>query len=261
MRTAALWFLAAALPLGAQGGSEAFGLAVKHSLDRTRIVFPDLVRPESPLSQAVLERLAWLNTHDFQFFSDPEWPMKVAAYEAAALGIRPKLPEPAAPQRTAAHRRHLAVVLRNFGTSDASFRKGQHVIINSIQDHGKRGTVVVAGEPLLLWLDNFQILREIPPGESAPPLLKIESARYGFPGQRGYSVSPAVQALATSTSSGELLVSDALLPPATAQKLQRESASSPAPSTPAPKILTVVYTVDGLRKTRQGVEGQVLVLD
>ena len=62
MRTAAIWLLmlAGMLPVTAQ--DEEFGQAVKRSLDRSRILYPEAARPDSALSKAILSRLEWAAT-------------------------------------------------------------------------------------------------------------------------------------------------------------------------------------------------------
>ena len=241
---------------------EEFEETLARSLAISRKLFPQAADPDSALAKAVLARIEWTKRNHLEFFADPNWPLKITAIEAAALGISPHDP---APRGSPARGRFLAVATRNFSETGASFRKGQQVLIESIKDYGKRGNVLVDGKPLLLWLDNFQIVRELKPGETAPSLIKIESARYGFPGSRGFSVSSTVQSVATPAASGtfEVLVSDALLTPAAAQRLKRATSLTPPQSlTGLPqKILTVVYSLNGSKKVRQGLEGYILVLD
>lgn len=263
-------FLIAGLPAGFSQNANTHGVAVKRSLDRARVLYPESVQPDTPLSQAILARIAWLNENDRTFFSDPDWPLRLTAAEALALGIRPVQP---APRRTPSGQpsgRYLAVVTKNFSTTGASFRKGQQIILESLQDYKKRGTTLVEGQPILLWLDHVKILRELPVGETEPVVVKIDSARYGFPGKTAYSVSTMVQSLISPNASGryEILVSDALLSPATAQRMNRGVVTGPPfdPYTGQPnprpvKVLTVTYTINGVEKTKQALEGQTLVLD
>lgn len=262
---AGLFLLAGGGLLVAQ--DEDFGAAVQRSLIRSRMVYPDAAVPESPLSQAILARVEWLNKHDRAFFTNADWPMRVAAAEALALGIRPRGtpnaapagPPPGAP-------RYLAVVTHSFSVEGASFRKGQQVVLEELKDYNKRGITLVDGRPILIWLENLKLLRAIPASEPAPMIVKIESARYGFPGNTGYAVSNPVQTLLSGGNS--LFVSDDLLSSAMAQKLNR---SPDATATVDPvtgrtllrrKVLTVVYTVNGgEKKVKQGQEGETLVLD
>lgn len=256
--------------LAAQGQTAtAHGASVKRSLDRARALYPDSADPGSRLSQAVLARITWLSQNNTAFFSDPDWPLKVTAAEALALGIRPVAMRQPQPQQKPSGR-YLAMVTKNFSTVGASFRKGQQIVLESLQDYDKRGTTIVDGQPVLLWLDHVKIIRELPKGEAAPVVVKVDSARYGFPGKAGYGISGMVQSLISPNASGryEILVSDALLSPGAAQKLNRSVVTGPPfdPNTGQPnprpyKILTVTYTIDGVPKTKQGIEGQVLVLD
>ncbi len=64
MRTAAIWFLVVAgtLPAIGQGEDEEFGSAVKRSLDRSRVLYPESAEPDSALSKAILARIEWLST-------------------------------------------------------------------------------------------------------------------------------------------------------------------------------------------------------
>ncbi len=253
-----------------QGAVDSQGAAIKRSLDRSRLLYPDAALPGSPLSQAILARIEWLNRNSRAFFSDPDWPLKLTAAEALALGIRARDPNPRPAAPVQQEKRYLATVTRNFRVEGAAFRKGQQIVLESVQDYGKRGTVVVNDRSLLIWLDYIKVLRELPAGESAPVTVKVESARYGFPGKTGYSVSSMIQSLITPSTSGryEILVSDALLTPAAAQRLNRTVAPASAfdPNTGLPnrrpyKILTVSYTINGLTKTKQALEGQTLLLD
>jgi hypothetical protein len=262
---AGLFLLAGGSLSGAQG--EDFGAAVQRSLVRSRMVYPDAAVPESPLSRAILARIEWLNQHDRAFFRNPDWPMRIAAAEALALGIRPRgtpaarrgASPPGAP-------RYLAVVTHSFSVEGASFRKGQQVVLEELKDYNKRGVTLVNGRPILIWLDNLKLLRAIPAGEPAPATIKVESARYGFPGSTGYAVSNPVQALLAGGNS--LFVSDELLSSAMAQKLNR-SPDATATVDPATgrtlvrrKILTVTYTINGgEKKVKRGPEGETLVLD
>ena len=270
MRIAAIWLLAMAgtIPLPAQTGEEEFGAAIKRSLDRSRALYPASVEPGSPLSHAILARIDWLHRYDRAIFSDPNWPLRVTATEAAALGIPPQQ-FPSTKPAPGTDRRFLALVTRNFSTTGASFRKGQQIVLESVQDYGKRGTTIVGGQPVLLWLDNIKILREISRNEATPAVVKIESARYGIPGEQAYSVAGMVQSLVAPDASGryEILVSDALLSPVAARKLNRTTSvfSDPVTGQTAvrtrDRILTVTYTLNGLTKTKQAVDGQTLVLD
>lgn len=263
-------FLIAGLLTGYGQNANSHGAAVKRSLDRARALYPQSVQPDSPLSQAILSRIEWLNQNDRAFFSDPDWPLRLTAAEALALGIRPVQ---SAPRRTAPSQpsgRYLAVVTKNFSTTGASFRKGQQIILESLQDYNKRGTTLVDGQPILLWLDHVKVLRQLPVGETTPVVVKIDSARYGFPGKTAYSVSSMVQSLISPNASGryEILVSDALLSPSAAQRLNRGVVTGPPfdPYTGQPnprpvKMLTVIYTIDGVEKTKQALEGQTVILD
>ncbi|MGA7883338.1 MAG: hypothetical protein WBV90_18280 [Terrimicrobiaceae bacterium] len=265
-----IWLLAVAgaISLPAQESSDQFGSAVKRSLDRARALYPQSVEPESALSKAVLARIEWLHHHNRSLFADPNWPLRVTATEAAALGISPQR---ASPPRAASDdgRRFLAVVTQNFGTAGASFRKNQQILLESVEDYGKRGITIVNDQPVLLWLDNIRILREISRDEALPVVVKVESAGYGIPGGRAYSVTGMVQSLIIPDNSGryEILVSDALLTPAAAKRLKREiiAAGDPAAgqsSVRAPdRVLTVTYTLKGSTRTKQAAAGETLVLD
>ena len=57
MRTAAIWLLMAAGMLAASAQEEEFGAAVKRSLDRSRILYPESAQPDSALSKAILARI------------------------------------------------------------------------------------------------------------------------------------------------------------------------------------------------------------
>ena len=144
-------------------------------------------------------------------------------------------------------------------------------MIEQLRDYKKRGIVLVDGQPVLIWLDHVKIIRPLTARESTPSVVKVESARYGVAGQTGYPVSDTVQALITPNAAGqyEILVTDALLPPAAAQRLNRNATTRNVydaqtglviPAV-AGKILTVTYNVNGVKKTRQAVEGKTLVLD
>lgn len=127
------------------------------------------------------------------------------------------------------------------------------------------------GLPVVLWLDHVKLVREIAPGEPNPLVVKIQTARYGLPGKKGYVVSSAVQSGLTRNAAGavEIFVSDALLPPAAAQRLNRSAAAvtslDPAAGQAVrvltPKVLNVVYEIGGVGRTRQAQEGATLVLD
>lgn len=257
--------------LSAQDPAEAFGQAVQKSLRRSHSLYPEAATPGTPLSQAILFRIDWLTRNNPNFFSDPDWPMKVAAAEATRLG-RGAQPIPAPTQAPdPADRRYLALVTKNFSVTGAAFRKGQQIVIESLRDHGKRGVVLVDGEPIVLFLDYIKLIRELEPGEGSPLTVKIVSARYGLPGSKGYVVSSAVQTSLTPNATGgvDVVVSDALLPPATAQRLNRSAGSqstidpvSGQPiSVPNAKVLSVVYEIGGVEKVRQAVEGETLTLD
>ena len=201
-------------------------------------------------------------------FSDPNWPLRVTATEAAALGIQPQ--QSSSPkQASGSGRRFLAVVTRNFSTTGASFRKDQQIVLESVQDYGKRGTTIVNGQPVLVWLDNIKILREISSDEALPVVVKVESARYGISGEQAYSVTGMVQSLIAPDASGryEILVSDALLTPVAARKLNRAASVVTDPVTGQSavrtpnRVLTVTYTLKGSTRTKQAQGGQILVLD
>jgi hypothetical protein len=268
MRTAAIWLLMVAGTLLASAQDEEFGEAVKRSLDRSRILYPESAQPDSTLSKAILSRIEWLQRHNRAVFRDPNWPLRVTATEAAALGIAPE--KAGSPQAlTTPNPRFLALVTRSFSTSQASFRKDQQILLEAIQDYGKRGITLVNGEPVLLWLDNIKILRELAPDEAAPIVVKVESARYGIPGVQLYSVTAMVQSLIAPDASGryEILVSDALLTPGAARKLNRSTQIIADPTTGQTalhnphRVLTVTYTLNGLTKTRQAIAGERLILD
>jgi hypothetical protein len=268
MRRAAIWLLMAAGMLPANAQDEEFGAAVKRSLERSRILYPESVQPDSALSKAILARIQWLENHDRAAFLDANWPLRVTATEAAALGIAPERIG-ATGARTTRSARFLALVTRSFSTSQASFRKDQQILLEAIQDYGKRGITLVNGEPVLLWLDNIKVLRELAPDEAAPVVVKVESARYGIPGAQLYSVTTMVQSLISPDSSGryEILVSDALLAPAAARKLNRSTQITADPVTGQTtvqkpnRVLTVTYTLSGVTKTRQAIVGERLILD
>jgi hypothetical protein len=268
MRTAAIWLLMVAGTLVASEQDEEFGDAVKRSLDRSRILYPESVQPDSALSRAILSRIEWLQNHNRAAFLDSNWPLRVTATEAAALGIAPERIG-SSQARTSRSPRFLAQVTRSFSTSQASFRKDQQILLETIQDYGKRGITLVNGEPVLLWLDNIKVLRELAPDEAPPVVVKVESARYGVPGTQLYSVTAMVQSLIAPNPSGryEILVSDALLTPAAARKLNRSTQIVADPVTGTTvvhkphRVLTVTYTLNGLTKTRQAFAGERLVLD
>jgi hypothetical protein len=269
-RRAVIWLLtlAGTIPLTGQGGDEEFGAAVKRSLDRSRLLYPESAEPGTALSEAMLARIEWLHRHNRAIFSDPNWPLRVTATEAAALGIRPEQSSASRPASGTA-KRFLAVVTRNFSTTGASFRKDQQIVLESVQDYGKRGTTIVNNQSVLLWLDNIKILREIPHDETSPVVVKVESARYGIPGGHVYSVTGMVQSLIAPDASGryEILVSDALLTPVAARKLNRAVSVVTDPVTGQSavrtpnRVLTVTYTLKGSTKTKQAGAGQTLVLD
>ena len=270
VRKAAIWLLtvAATIPVAGQGEGEEFGAAVKRSLDRSRVLYPESAEPGSALSHAILARIDWLHRYNRAMFSDPNWPLRVTATEAAALGIRPQ-PSSSTKPTSGTSRRFLAVVTRNFSIAEASFRKDQQIVLESVQDYGKRGTTIVNSQPVLVWLDNIKILREISPDEASPVVVKVESARYGIPGEQAYSVTGMVQSLIAPDTSGryEIFVSDALLTPVAAKKLNRAASVVTDPVTGQSavrtpnRVLTVTYTLKGLTRTKQASGGQILVLD
>ena len=268
MRTAAIWLLMVAGTLLASAQDEEFGEAVKQSLDRSRILYPESAQPDSALSKAILSRIEWLQLHNRAAFLDSNWPLRVTATEAAALGIAPQRIG-SAQARTTRGPRFLALVTRSFSTTEATIRKDQQILLEAIQDYGKRGITLVNGEPVLLWLDNIKVLRELAPGELAPVVVKVETARYGIPGAQLYSVTGMVQSLIAPDPSGryEILVSDALLTPAAAKKLNRSTQVVADPVTGQTavhkpnRVLTVTYTLNGLTKTKQAIAGERLVLD
>ncbi|CAN5671814.1 hypothetical protein BH09VER1_BH09VER1_01880 [soil metagenome] len=292
MRLTAICFLAiAAMASSWAASDDDYSATLQRSLARSRAVFPDSARPDTVLGAAVQARIDWLQQHEPSAFSDPEWPMKVATSTAKALGLIPR-PNSASPQSpptvpalrdapralpalpaesASPGRRYLATVTKNFSVVGATFRKNQQIVLESLQNDNKRGTTIVDGVPYLLWLDNIKILREIPPGENTPALVKVESAKYGFPGKTAYSVAGMVQSLAAPGPSGapQIHVSDALLTPNAAQKLNTSIAPMYVtdPSTGKVtlgipfKLLTVTYSLNGQKKTRQAYEGQTLTLD
>jgi hypothetical protein len=252
----------------AQSNEEEFGQAVRRSLERSRALYPELSEPGSPLSEAVLVRVDWISRNKPGYFSDPNWPEMVASAEAARLGIRART-GPAAPAEPSG--RYLAVVTKNFSVTGASFRKGQQIVLESLQDDNKRGITLVDGAPILFWLDYVKLLRPIPRGESAPAVVKILAARYGPPDAKGTSVAGAVQTLMVASPEGppELFVSDALVPPAALQRMNR-AATTRTVVDPATgevktflprKVLTVTYEVNGREKTRQALEGETVVFE
>ena len=100
-------------------------------------------------------------------------------------------------------------------------------------------------------------------------VVKVESARYGIPGEQAYSVTAMVQSLISPDPSGryEILVSDALLSPVAARKLTGSTYLTTDPVTGQQvvhrpdRVLTVTYTLNGSTKTRQAVTGERLILD
>ncbi len=249
--------------------NDAFGAAVKRSLERSRALYPQVTQPGSPLSQAFMRRVEWLNKNNVTFFADPDWPMKVTSWEAVALQIRPtKRNQSAPPTAHTDELRYLAQVTTNFATTGASFRKGQQIILETLQDNGRRGITLVDGRPILLWLDHVKVIRRIVPGESLPVMVKVISAQYGYPGRPGYNVSSMIQSLITPTPLGEyeILVSDALLTPSAARQ---QNARQPTaidmngrPVTVATsKVLTITYSLNGVTRTKQELEGSMMLLD
>jgi hypothetical protein len=264
-------FLSSLGALSAQDSAEAFGRAVQQSLRRSHALYPDAAKPDTPLSQAILFRIDWLGRNNPNFFSDPDWPVKITVTEASRLGLRAQNASAPRSQPNPAERRFLAVVTKNFSVTGASFRKGQQIIIEALRDYGKRGVIHLDGQEVVLWLDHIKLIRELVPGEASPLVVKIVSARYGLPGTKGYVVSSAVQtALAPNADgSAEVIVSDGLLPPAAAQRLNRSAGAQttidPLTGQPVgnsePKVLSVVYEIGGVEKSRQAQEGTALVLD
>lgn len=286
MRLMVFCFLAIAAVASSWAASgEDFSAALQRSLARSRAVYPDSAQPGTALGAAVQARIDWLQQHDPSAFSDPDWPMKVATFAAKELGLiaRPTSPIPQSPSGSpialpalpvdsaSNGKRYLAMVTKNFSVVGATFRKNQQIVLESLQNDNKRGTTIVDGRPYLLWLDNIQILRELSPGASPPSLVKVESAKYGFPGKSAYSVAPMVQSLAAPGPGGapRILVSDALLTPIAAQKLNTSVSPSYVtdPHTGQVvmgmpyKLLTVTYSLNGQKKTKQAYEGQTLTLD
>lgn len=246
-----------------------FGAAVKRSLDRSRALYPQVTQPGSPLSQAFLRRVEWLNKNNRAYFADPDWPMKVTSWEAVALGIRAVRPnKPPTKDATTDQVQYLAQVTSNFATTGASFRKGQQILLETLQDNGRRGITMVDGRPILIWLDHVKVVRQITPGESLPVMVKVISAQYGYPGKQGYNVGGMIQSLISPTPLGgyELLVSDALLSPSAArQQNARMPTTMDATGRPVPtdtaKILTITYSLGGITKTKQELEGSMILLD
>jgi len=76
MRAGLICLILALAPRVLQGAGEEHGSAVKRSLDRSRLLFPDAMLPNSPLSQAIPARIEWRNRNNQSFFSDPASPMK-----------------------------------------------------------------------------------------------------------------------------------------------------------------------------------------
>lgn len=248
---------------------EDFGAAVKRSLERSRAVYPEAALPDSPLSQAVMARISWYQQRNPSIFSDPDWPMKVTAAEAARLGIQARTQSTTAMTGPASGK-YLAVVTKSFSQVGVSFRKGQQIILESLLDYKKKGVVMQDGQEVIVWMDNIKIIRPLAQNEGEVPVIKIESAKYGLPGQSGYSVSDTVQSMVSPGGGApQILVTDALLPTGAASRLNRNAAPRTVidPKTGQPvtvvsgKILTVTYTINGLEKTKQAVEGQTLVLD
>ena len=256
-----------AIPGATLGGGDEFGAAVKRSLDRSRALYPQSAEPDSALSKAILARIEWLRQYNHPIFADPNWPLRVTATEAAALGIRPQSPAPAVSPGTS--RRFLAVATSNFSIAEGSFRKGQQFVLESVRDYGKRGTTVINGQTVLLWLDNVKILREIARDEVPPVVVKIESAHYGVPGAQAYNVTGMVQSLITPDASGryEIFVSDALLGSSAARRLKRSTSSAinpvagQEPLSQADRVLTVTYILRDFTRTKQAAGGETLVLD
>jgi hypothetical protein len=92
--------------LPANGQGDEFGAAVKRSLDRSRTLYPKSAEPDSTLSRAVLARIDWLQRNNPAIFSDPNWPLRVTATEAAALQIPPQAASPiGGPERVRAFSR------------------------------------------------------------------------------------------------------------------------------------------------------------
>ena len=282
MRLMVLCFLAIALASVSRAASDdAFSAALQRSLAQSRALYPDSARPGTVLGSAVQPPIDSLQEHEPSAFNDPHWPMKVASSTAKALGLipRPSVPPPQAPaavpvlpaQPAPTGKRYLAMVTKNFSVVGATFRKNQQIVLESLQNDNKRGTTIVDGRPYLLWLDNVQLLRELPSGVNPPPLIKVESAKYGFPGKTPVSVASMVQSLAAPGPGGipAIQVSDALLTPNAAKKLNTSVApgyvTDPLSGNVINgipfKILTVTYVLNGEKKTKQAYEGQTLTLD
>ena len=251
---------------------EDMGSAVKRSLDRSRQAYPDAALPDSALSKAVMIRIGWLQQNNPSFFTDPDWPMKVTAAEAARLNIPAHQSTTTEAGMTAkpASGRYLGVVTKSFSEVGVSFRKGQQIILEALLDYKKKGVVVVEGREVVIWLDKVQIIRPLARAEKNLTTIKIESARYGLPGQVGYSVGDKIQSMVSPGGAPpQILVTDALLPPASAQRMNRaagtrnvmDPATGQVVSVVSGKVLTITYTINGIEKTKQGIEGQTLILD
>lgn len=243
------------------------GTAVKRSLDRSRQLYPDAALPDSALSKAILAKVMWLQQNNPSVFSDPNWPLKIAAAEAARLGIPAHQQNPAA---AAASGKYLGVVTKSFSVVGASFRKGQQIVLEELRDYKKKGVVMVDGQELVIWLDKVKIIRPLAQAEANLNVIKIESARYGLPGQSGYSVSDKIQSMVSPAGPPpQILVTDALLPPASVQRLNRaaaprnviDPATGQVVTVTSGKVLTITYTINGLEKTKQAIEGQTIILD
>ncbi len=244
------------------------GSAVKRSLDRSRQMYPDAALPDSALSKAILARVTWLQQNNPAVFSDPDWPLKIAAAEAANLGIPSYQQNQAAAAANSG--RYLAVVTKSFSQVGASFRKGQQIVLEALLDYKKKGVVMIDGQEVVIWLDKVKIIRPLAQAENNLNVIKIESARYGLPGQSGYSVSDRIQSMISPGGAPpQILVSDALAPTAAVQRLNRataprnvlDPATGKVVTVVSGKVLTITYTINGLEKTKQGMEGQTIILD
>lgn len=253
---------------GQQVVLEDMGSAVKRSLDRSRELYPDSALPDSPLSQAVVARIAYLRQNNPSVFSDPDWPLKVTSAEAARLGI-PAHQMNAAAAATASGR-YLGEVTKSFSELGVSFRKGQQIVLEALVDYKKKGVVIVDGREVVIWLDKVKILRPLARAENDLNTIRIESARYGPADQSGYPVSDRIQSMVSAGGPPpQILVTDALIPPAAAQRFNRNIAPRQVldPKTgqiilvTATKVLTVTYVINGQEKTKQAAEGQTMILD
>ena len=204
-------------------------------------------------------------------FSDPNWPLRVTATEAAALGAFLPSPRFPAKRRRTEGRRFLAVVTRNFSTTEASFRKDQQILLESVQDYGKRGITLVNGQPVLLWLDNVQGS----PRNSRRTKHRRSSSKWNQPAMAYPASKPTVSRRWFSRSSRRTprdATRSLSLTPCSLPWPQGSSAVAPHSLTTDPvtgqqvvqrpdRVLTVTYTLNGSTKTRQAATGERLVLD